>query len=109
MTDGKFELLLVRAPKDLLEIPECIDALLTKKYNCAMITFLSASTLKITADPQMSWTLDGERGTGAEEITITNLQRAIGVMTRSHYDKHNPMLHHPGRPGLDAPPDEKEE
>ena len=109
MTDGKFELLLVRAPKDILEISECISALQSKKYNCAMVTFLSTSRLKITADPQMSWTLDGERGEGASEITITNLQHAIRVMTRSNDVQHHPMLYHPGRPGIDAPPDEKEE
>ncbi len=109
MADGKFELLLVRAPKDILEISECIGALQSKKYNCAMVTFLSTSRLKISADPQMSWTLDGERGEGASEITITNLQHAIRVMTRSNNVQHNPMLYHPGRPGLDAPPDKKEE
>ena len=86
MADGKFELLLVRAPKDFLEITECIGALQNKKYNCAMITFLSTSHLKIAADPNMSWTLDGERGEGAEDITVKNLQHAIRVMTRSSND-----------------------
>lgn len=83
MADGKFELLLVRAPKDILEISECISALQSKKYNCAMVTFLSTSRLQITADPEMSWTLDGERGDGAAQINITNLHHAIRVMTRS--------------------------
>lgn len=109
MSDGKFELLLVRAPKDILEISECLTALQTKKYNCAMVTFLSTSQLQITADPLMSWTLDGERGDGAETITIKNLQHAIRVMTRSNDVQHDSMLHYPGRSGLDAPSDEKEE
>ena len=108
MADGKFELLLVRAPNDILEISECISALQSKKYNCAMVTFLSASRLKITADPDMSWTLDGERGEGASEITITNLQHAIRVMTRSNDVQYDPMLRYPGRSGIDAPSDEKE-
>ena len=83
MSDGKFELLLVRSPKDFLEITECLTALQSKKYNCAMVTFLSASQLRIFANPEMSWTLDGERGDGADEITIKNLQHAIRVITRS--------------------------
>ena len=33
MRDGKFELLLVRAPRDLMEVSECIMALQNKKYN----------------------------------------------------------------------------
>ena len=109
MADGRFELLLVRAPKDILEIPECIGALQSKKYNCNMITFLSTSRLKITSNPEMTWTLDGERADGAKEITITNLQQAIRLMVRRNDAKHHPMLYHPGRPSPDAPPDEKEE
>ena len=82
MADGKFELLLIRAPKDLLEISDCIMALQKQKYNCAMITFLSTSRMKVIADPNMSWTLDGERGEGACEIQIENLHHAIRLMKK---------------------------
>ena len=41
MADGKLELLLIRAPKDLFELGECVRALQQKTYNCEMITFLS--------------------------------------------------------------------
>ena len=82
MADGKFELLLIRAPKDLLEISDCIMALQKQKYNCAMITFLSTPRLTVMADPNMSWTLDGERGEGSEQIQITNLQHAIRLVKK---------------------------
>jgi len=82
MRDGKFELLLVRAPKDLIEISECIQALQKKTYNCAMITFLSTASLKITADPNMPWTLDGEREEGHDQINIQNLHLAIQLMKK---------------------------
>lgn len=42
MGDGLFEILLVRAPENLGEIHECIQALQSQKYNCAMLTFRSA-------------------------------------------------------------------
>ena len=82
MADGKFEVLMIRYPKDILEIPECIHALQTKKYNSPMITFMSTSSLKITADPNMSWTLDGEKGQGAQTIAIENLHHAIRLIKR---------------------------
>jgi len=82
MRDGKFELLLVRAPKDLAELNECIQALQKKKYNCKMITFLSSSQLKVTANPSMPWTLDGEREDGHESITVRNLHHAIQLMVK---------------------------
>ena len=80
MRDGKFELLLVRAPRDLLEISECIRALQTQKYNCAMITFCSASSIKVYADPLMPWTLDGEKEDGRDCIEVRNLHQAIRLI-----------------------------
>ena len=82
MRDGKFELLLVRAPKNLAEIRECIQALQTQKYNCAMITFLSAEFMTIYADPEMPWTLDGEREDGHDRVEIRNLPLALQLMKK---------------------------
>ena len=80
MSDGMFELLLVRMPKDLTELGECIVALQKQQYNCGVITFLTTSKLKITADSQMVWTLDGEREDGHEQVAVENLHHAIHLM-----------------------------
>ena len=82
MQDGKFELLLVRAPRDLTEIHDCIWALQKQQYNCAMITFLGAKSLKVFADPEMPWTLDGEREEGRGEVLVENIHKAIRLMKR---------------------------
>ena len=79
MRDGKFELLLVRAPRDLLELSDCIRALQTQKYNCPMITFLSTSSLTVYATPEMDWSLDGERQAGSDRIFVENLYHAISI------------------------------
>ena len=83
MRDGRFELLLVRAPKDLAEISECIWALQTQKYNCAMITFVSSSKLRVITDGKMPWTLDGEGAEGQKTVEIENLHNAIYLMERT--------------------------
>ena len=82
MGDGKFEILLVRAPADLLEISECIKAVQSQKYDCSMITFRSGSRVKIYADPAMTWTLDGEREDGHERIEAENLHHAIRLIQK---------------------------
>ena len=82
LADGQLEILLVRAPRNLLEIPECIQAVQSQKYNCAMITFRSAKKVRIFADPDMPWTLDGEREEGHEQICVENLHHAIRIMKR---------------------------
>ena len=80
MRDGLFEILLVRMPQNLAEIPECIQAVQTQKYNCSMITFRSANQVRIFADPQMPWTLDGEREDGHAEVCAENLHQAIRLI-----------------------------
>jgi len=80
LQDGKFEVLLIRAPKTLQEIPECLLAVQKQQYNSGMMTFRSASKITVEADPNMSWTLDGERGTGSDIITVQNLHKAIQII-----------------------------
>ena len=86
MADGQMEVLLVRAPRNLTEITECIQAVQSQKYNCAMITFQSARHVRIYADPQMPWTLDGEREEGHECVDAVNLHHAIRLMQRVNRD-----------------------
>lgn len=83
MADGKLEVLLVRSPKSLLELTDCIAAVQSQQYNnCDMITFRSGSEIKITADPEMPWTLDGEREDGHEHITIKNQHLSYRLMQK---------------------------
>lgn len=86
MGDGLFEILLVRAPENLGEIHECIQALQSQKYNCAMLTFRSAQKVRIFADPEMPWTLDGEKEDGHETVEVENLYHAIRLMQKKDED-----------------------
>ena len=78
--DGKFEVLLVRAPRDLSEITECIMAVQKQQYNCRMVTFRSAKNIKIITQQDVDWTLDGEKAEGSKDLTIQNLQHAIQLV-----------------------------
>ena len=82
MADGKLEILLVRMPVDLMEIPECIKAVQSQQYNCSMITFRSARSIRVYADPNMAWTLDGEKEPGHDCVDIQNLHRAIRLIQK---------------------------
>ena len=86
MGDGLFEILMVRSPRNLTEIAECIQAVQTQKYNCAMITFRSAKHIRIFANPQMLWTLDGEREDGHEMVEAKNLHHAIRLIQKVKKD-----------------------
>ena len=80
MADGKFEILLIRAPRDLQELHECVMALHNQTYNCGMITFRNAGNVHVTGNPSMTWSLDGEKADGSEEIVIENLHKRITLI-----------------------------
>ena len=83
MGDGLFEIMLLRAPKNLTEITECIQAVQAGRYNdCAMITFCSARNITVYTDGELPWTLDGEKFEGQKEIHVENLHHAIRLIQR---------------------------
>ena len=80
MSDGEFEVFLIRAPKDIQELGECIIALKNQKYDCNMITFRSAKSIKVFSDPDMPWSIDGEKADGAEFVEIENINKRIIII-----------------------------
>ena len=80
MCDGMFELLLVRAPKELAEIGECIQAVQKQKYNCRMITFCKTQKAVIHTTSTLGWSLDGEKEPGHTDVEIENLHRAFRLV-----------------------------
>ena len=81
MSDGKFEVLLVRAPKSLLELTECLQAFQNKTYNCRMVSFRSASSVRVTMPDPVDWSLDGELHKGVHTAHITNQHLAYRLLT----------------------------
>lgn len=82
LRDGKFEVMLVRMVRDTAELAECIAALQNQTYDCAAITFRSVSRLTVHQNPELAWTLDGERAEGSRTITIENLHQAIRLVQK---------------------------
>lgn len=81
LSDGMFELLLIKTPKDPLELAELVHMLSIQNfYDTNMITFVNAKEFHIHASSDVSWTLDGEYQEGAEEICIRNLEGAIDMV-----------------------------
>lgn len=81
LSDGMFELLLIKTPKDPLELAELVHMLtLQNFYDTNMITFVNAREFRIRAPKDVSWTLDGEYQEGSEEILIKNMKGAIDMI-----------------------------
>ena len=79
MGDGLFELLLVKSPKNLIDLTEIVHMLTTQNYDSGMLTFVNSDRFRVHASEDTPWSLDGEYQEGASEIFIENLHNAINL------------------------------
>ncbi len=80
MSDGRFEILLVRSPKTLGDLKTCISALRYSDFSTYNVRLYHASRVSVKTNPNLSWSLDGEEAAGAPEILIENLHNRITLI-----------------------------
>lgn len=79
LNDGVFEVLLIRMPRNILELQEIVTSLLSENVNSEFIECLQSSNIQIESEP-MAWTFDGEYGGLYESVQIGNLNQAVKIM-----------------------------
>lgn len=80
MDDGLFEGLFIRDLKNLLQMQEALNALLTKKLDAPEIFKFSSNKIHIISDDEVQWTLDGEDGGFCREVLMQNYQQALPII-----------------------------
>ena len=80
LDDGKYELLLVKNPKNPLEIQALATALLTQNYGHTGIVYRHVSHLECAPQGELPWTLDGEYAPSSARVVIDNLHQAVTLM-----------------------------
>lgn len=80
MSDGVFEVLLVRFPKNIKEFAKIVSSVRKQKFDSDHIILRSAKNVSINADSGMVWSLDGEKCDGSEEIVVENLHKKIKII-----------------------------
>ncbi len=80
MSDGLFEVLLVRAPKTLSELSDCINGLRYGDFDSYMVKLYRASRVEVRMSNPSPWSLDGEMAPGAEHIVVENLERRLKLV-----------------------------
>lgn len=79
MSDGKFELTLVKTPKNLLELNRVLFSLMSGKYDDELITFLHTEKAVFSCEEPMPWSLDGEYASGGERVEVRVLPQAVRI------------------------------
>ena len=80
LNDGRFEVLLIRNPDNILKLQPIIDGILRRDFSREGIEFFTAETVIVEGEDGLSWTLDGEYAKGGEKTEISNLHNAIELI-----------------------------
>ena len=80
MDDGKFELLLLKMPKNPIDLQNLITGLLKMKYDMPGVIFRHVEYVKLTTEDNIPWSLDGEYAESCPVVEIENLPRAITLI-----------------------------
>ena len=82
MNDGQMEVLLVKMPKDILELNDIAISMLGGTFKSGQIESFSAGNLDIEIEGGTHWTLDGEYEEGSRLCKIHTLRSAISLIKR---------------------------
>ncbi len=77
--DGLFEIILIRKPKNILDLQGILNCLVTYNYDPKYILFLRSSKASFEFENPTEWSLDGERYEGEERAKIDILQGKIKI------------------------------
>ncbi len=79
LSDGLFEVTLIRAPKNLLDIHRILTDFLNKKYDPEYVVTLKTDRITVESEQDVKWTLDGEDGGVLKSVHIRNLQHRVQI------------------------------
>lgn len=80
MSDGQFEIGLIKKPKTISELNKIITALTTSHFENGGIEFYKASSVTVECEGGLDWTLDGEHAVGPEKVEIKNIHKAVNFV-----------------------------
>lgn len=80
LSDGVFEVTLVKRPKNLEDLNQILGALTMRDIDAAQMYCFKTACLKIESEEEVAWTLDGEFGGRHTEVIIENQKQALNIM-----------------------------
>ena len=77
LNDGKFEILLVKKPENVLKLAKLGIKILLKNHDDENIIFMQSKNATIKTKEKINWTFDGENAGKYKEINISNINKNI--------------------------------
>ena len=80
LNDGEFELLLVKAPTNIIQLQKILGEIMTQKFSGDLVKLFHASKITVESKENIDWTLDGECHHGSSIEIIENINQAINLI-----------------------------
>lgn len=80
LNDGKFEVLLIKVPENVVDANNIIAKLLSRDFNNDFIHLLHTDKITIHAKEPLAWSLDGEFGGDPVDVNITVEGNALQML-----------------------------
>lgn len=81
LDDGKFEVILVKNPKTPADILTILHGATHSDFNSDSFSFFRAKDITFYIDEPIEWSLDGEKASSGQEVHITNINKAINLLS----------------------------
>ena len=92
LSDGTFEVILVRKPKNTTDFVDMFVKLANLNYeNDKSVIFFHTKNVTITCEEPIKWTVDGEYGGKLDKVTIKNIPSAVHIFRPQHTETDTPF------------------
>lgn len=78
--DGEFEVMLIKKPKNPIELQEIITSMLIESFDTDYMYTFKAKNITFESEGEIPWTLDGEFGGQHDHVEICNRKQALEIM-----------------------------
>ncbi len=85
LSDGLFEVILVRTPETILHVGPTFSDIMANNYNSEYVSLVHSRRVKFTFREPVSWSLDGEDGGYRSEVVCDNIQHAVQMMVNEDF------------------------
>lgn len=79
LSDGTFEVILIRMPKNTTDIVGIFTNLANLHYEEDQVLFFHSANVTIECEMPVKWTVDGEYGGTFEKVNVKNLPGAVNI------------------------------
>ena len=80
VSDGLFEVLLIRNPESVLQVGPIMTDLLANKFDTEYVTMIKTRRVRFTLREPVKWTLDGEDGGSHLHVECENIPHAVRIL-----------------------------